>query len=144
MVKLVKYLTMSVLVVCTTLAGAAQAPPPPGMVAFSYGQEWRLWTDVRRLAYLQGFMEGQSDTYLAAFDDLPIQRRDSLRLQTFLFHDIGAISDVMTDLYRDPANVFIRYGAMVYLARDKLSGMEIEPALRRARQAERGYVKPPQ
>jgi hypothetical protein len=45
----------------------------------------------------------------------------------------------MTDLYRDPANALIRLGAMVYIARDKLSGKDVEAALRTAREKERAY-----
>jgi hypothetical protein len=45
----------------------------------------------------------------------------------------------MTDLYRDPANTLIQFAAMIYIARDKLDGKDVEPALRAARQTQRSF-----
>ena len=49
----------------------------------------------------------------------------------------------MTNLYSDPANTYVRFDSMVYIARDKLSGKDVDPALRHAREMDRGYVSPP-
>jgi hypothetical protein len=108
---------------------------------FSYGREWSAWSNVSRSIYLEGFVDGQSNTYLAVVNDLPPERREPLRLQTFTLYETDSIRDVMTSLYADPANTYIRYDSMVYIARDKLNGKDIETALRHAREYDRGYVK---
>jgi len=49
----------------------------------------------------------------------------------------------MTNLYKDPSNTYIRYNSMLYIARDKLGGKDVEPALRLAREKDRGFVRRP-
>jgi len=108
---------------------------------FNYGREWNTWSNVSRSIYLAGFVDGQSNTYLAVLNDLPPERREALRLQTFTFYESDSLREVMTSLYSDPANTYIRHDAMVYIARDKLDGKDVEPTLRRARKQDQGYVK---
>lgn len=110
---------------------------------FNYGREWIPWSNTSRSIYLEGFVDGQSNTYAALLNDLPAGRREPLRIQTFTFYDGAAIRDVMTNLYSDPANTYIRYDSMVYIARDKLNGKDVDPRLRRAREQDRGFVRPP-
>jgi len=78
---------------------------------------------------------------LQLWNDLPPERREALRLRTFTFYASDSLRDVMTNLYADPANTYIRHDAMVYISRDKLSGKDVEPILRHAREEDRGYVK---
>jgi len=108
---------------------------------FNYGREWNMWSNVSRSIYLDGFVDGQSSTYAAVLNDLPSDRREPLRLQTFTFYERDSLRDVMTNLYGDPANTYVRHGSMVYIARDKLSGKDVEPVLRRAREQDLGYVE---
>ncbi len=105
---------------------------------FNYGRQWNAWSNVSRSIYLQGFVDGQSNTYWVLSNDLPSARREPLRLQTFTFYEADAIRNVMTNLNSDPANTYIRYDSMVYIGRDKLSGKDIESRLRRARE----FVRP--
>jgi len=119
--------------------GAATALPQEEL--FNYGQEWTAFSNPMRWVYLRGFVDGQSNTYLAMIDDVQLDRRETLRLQTFTFFDAVALSAVMTSLYADPANAFIRYEAMVYIARDKLNGNDVEPSLRHARETKRGFTR---
>jgi len=109
----------------------------------NYGKRWNAWPDSSRSVYLEGFRDGQSHTYLAFLNDLSPNRVEPLRLQTFTLYETTAIRDVMTNLYSDPANTYITFSAMVYVARDKLSGKDIEPMLRGARANARGYVSAP-
>ena len=44
---------------------------------FNYGQEWNAWSNVSRSIYLEGFVDGQSNTYLAV---LTIYRRSAENL----------------------------------------------------------------
>ena len=110
---------------------------------FNYGRQWNGWSNASRSVYLEGFVDGQSNTFLALSNDLPAARREPLRLQTFTFYEADALRDVMTNLYKDPSNTYIRYNSMLYIARDKLGGKDVEPALRLAREKDRGFVRRP-
>ena len=107
----------------------------------NYGREWNAWSNGSRSIYLEGFVDGQSHTYLLLQNDLPAERREPLRLQTFTFYESSALRDVMTSLYSDPANTYVSYDSMVYIARDKLGGKDVEAALRNARQKDCGYTE---
>ena len=100
---------------------------------FNYGRRWNAWSPSSRSIYLEGFKDGQSRTYFAVWNDLPQARREPIRLATFTLYDADALNDVMTSLYADPANTYVQSDDMVYIARDKLSGKDIEPVLRSAR-----------
>ena len=108
---------------------------------FNFGVRWRTWTDTARLAYVDGLRDGTSGTYLVVTNDLSATRREAVRTQVFTFFPERELVDVMTDLYSDPANVFIRSGEMVLIARDKLSGRDVEPRLRQARQTECAFTQ---
>ena len=108
------------------------------------GKEWKRWPNSFRSVYIDGFRDGQSHTYIAIYSDLSATRREALRQETFTFYETDALRDVMTSLYSDPANTYIGFDSMIYLARDKLSGKDIEPMLRDARQNGRTYTRPPQ
>lgn len=114
---------------------------PNGQELFNYGRQWNSWSNGSRSIYLEGFVDGQSNTYQLLVNDLPAVRREPLRLQTFTFYDRDVLRDVMTSLYSDPANTYIRYNSMVYIARDKLNGNDTEPRLKLARRLDCGYTK---
>ena len=100
---------------------------------FNYGRRWTAWTASERFIYLEGFRDGQGHTYFKVLGDLPLARREPLRLETFTMYDSDALGNVMTSLYADPANVYIQNEDMVYIARDKLSGKDVDAELRDAR-----------
>ena len=114
--------------------------PRTGEELVNYGHKWNAWSNESRSTYLEGFVDGQSNTYLLILNDLPPERREALRLRTFTFYENGVLRDVMTSLYSDPANSYVRYDSMVYIARDKIGGKDIETALRSARQNDCGYT----
>lgn len=125
-----------------------QNPPPtvpPGFERMNYGRQWNSWSNGVRQIWIQGFVEGQSDTFLKIRDTLHASGAEKpwedLKNATFVFYDYDALCDVMTNLYADAANTYIRYGATIYIARDKLSGKDVEPALRNARQRDVGFIK---
>jgi hypothetical protein len=107
----------------------------------NYGREWAGLSRAVRETYVVGFIDGQSSTYLKAYNDLSADRRESLRRETFLFYDVEALVAVMTDLYRDPANTYIIYSAMIYIARNKLAGDDVESSLRYSRQNDCGIKR---
>lgn len=119
------------------LACSAVAQPCQDQVnKINFGRRWQSWSEGMRLLYIDAFRDGQSETYLA-FDEslhLPAEPRERLRKALFLFYDSDVLGPVMTDLYKAPANTFISLSAMIYIARDKLSGEDVEPNLRYARQ----------
>jgi hypothetical protein len=137
-------------------ATAAQTPPATRETScqftaktreiIKYGPIWRAWDDNERNAYLGGFVDGQNDTY-TVFESLPelvstsAARKEALRLQLYTLYDHDVLRPVMTDLYRDPANIFITFGAMVYIARDKVTGRDIEPMLRYSRENDCAFAK---
>jgi hypothetical protein len=115
--------------------------PRTGYELVNYGREWNVWPNGSRSVYLEGFVDGQSHTYLLLQNDLPAERREPLRLRTYTFYDSTVLRDVMTSLYSDPANTYVAYDSMVYIARDKLGGKDIETSLRDARRNGCGYVE---
>ena len=110
---------------------------------FNYGQVWKLWPDYVRDVYLMGFQDGSVYAYFKAlhkwlppgeaFKKPEPQRVKEVRESVFLFVDRSALRDVMTSLYEDPANTYIRWEKIVYLARDKLMGKDISQSLIKAR-----------
>jgi hypothetical protein len=106
---------------------------PPGYKQFNHGREWNSWSNEFRSIYLAGFIDGGGSTFREVLTDLPPERREPLRLQTATLFEADAIRDVMTSLYSDPANTYIPYDSMVYIARDKLSGKDIEQTVRNRR-----------
>jgi hypothetical protein len=115
--------------------------PLAGFELINYGRKWNAWSNGSRSVYLEGFVDGQSHTYVLLQDDLPAQRREPLRLQTFTFYENGTLRDVITSLYSDPANAYVTHSSMVYIARDKLGGKDIEVMLRNARQKDCGHTE---
>ena len=114
-----------------------------GSEQYNYANTWQSWTVYDRYVYLWGFQEGSNTAYLAAADNwLPpgtlFQKPEAkevkkVRESTFLFFDLKTIRDVVTDLYNDPANSYIPFEKIIYVARDKLRGEDITEALRKAR-----------
>jgi hypothetical protein len=114
---------------------------PRGFELANYGRAWKAWSNRDRLIYLRGFVDGQNHTSMSLQNDLPADRRDRLVQQTFTFYKSDALVEVMTSLYSDPANTFITPAAMLYIARDKLAGKDIEALLRSARKSNCGAVE---
>lgn len=140
----VSLLFLTVPTTTSTMVQTESSPcmsPPNGQELFNYGRQWNAWSNESRSIYLAGFVDGQSNAYLLLENDLPKERREPLRMQSFTFYDSDALRDVMTSFYADPANTYIRYDSMVYIARDKVGGKEIEPRLRLARRHDCGYAK---
>jgi len=126
--------------VVTLMVFGAAATSAQDERLFNYGKQWKSWPDICRSTYVLGFVNGQDSTYVALLDDLPPARQEALRLKTYTFYDEDALRDVITNLYADPANTYIRYSSIVYIARDKLAGKDIEPILRRARANDTGVI----
>jgi hypothetical protein len=109
---------------------------------YDYADQWKSWSNAGRDAYLQGFVDGNSEAFITAGKDwLPKEffhspqskRVKAVASKLFLIFDAAAIRDVVTDLYADPANRYINFTRMVHIARDKLKGADYAQQLREAR-----------
>jgi hypothetical protein len=110
------------------------------MTLFKYGLQWAQWTELEREIYLIGFVDGGS-----VYSDFMFQQPEPVRTKVFeqvaVKYDNDVLSPVITSLYADPANVYIRYDSTVLIARDKVSGKDVEPLLRHARAYDCGGSK---
>src|SRR2546428_152991 len=61
--------------------------PRAGYELVNYGRQWNALSNGSRSIYLEGFVDGQSHTYLLLQSDLPAERPEPLRLQSFTFYD---------------------------------------------------------
>ena len=107
---------------------------------YDHAHVWNSWTDFTRDVYLQGFDMGRFEESLEivlAFARLPENTAsDSIHdmikkvnEKMVLYFPLESIRNVMTDLYQDPANSFISFDRMIYIARDKLKGESIDKRL---------------
>lgn len=110
---------------------------------FNYGQRWKSWSVGTRNVYLEGFQDGSNHAYWTAGDQWlahgdflknpALQKVKKVSGNVHFFVELSVIRDVMTGLYEDPANTFIKWETVLYLARDKLMGEDISERLIKAR-----------
>jgi hypothetical protein len=110
-----------------------------------YGKIWRAWGKDGQTAYIWGFIDGQSYTFLTVMseiiasdkkgDKVPKSFDKNIRLKTAILYDENKIIDIITNLYKDPANSYVWFQDMVYIARDSLSGKDVTKAILEARKA---------
>jgi hypothetical protein len=101
-----------------------------------YGDLWSQLSQNEKYFYLSGYQDGIA-TFLGA--SLPQMagcecrepKEAGLNRVQHTFQavrvdlDLETVAKVMTDIYKDPANVFIMFPQMVRLAVDKLKGKDI-------------------
>jgi len=104
---------------------------------YKYGTHWLQWDEHEREIYLLGLVDGG-----AVYADFMLRQPPSVRKRvgetTAVMYGSDVLSPVMTSLYGDPANIYIRYNSMVFIARDKIAGKNIDGTLREARQRDCG------
>jgi len=119
---------------------------------YNYGKIWNSWSDYMRSIYTMGLKDGLQDQFSFSFiarlmmeennvldkyfKDSEVIKTEKTRNRTlwdFIMFDDKAIRNVMTDLYKDPANVYIEFSSMCLIAYHKLKGEDIEPLLQEAR-----------
>jgi hypothetical protein len=108
-----------------------------------YAAIWKAWGKEGQHAYFWGFIDGSSAVWLTAMDEYISSGRgtskkcgeilDNATKKTATFFDENKLIDVMTNLYKDPANSYILLGDMVYIARDTLKGNDVSSAVLKAR-----------
>lgn len=106
-----------------------------------YGEIWASLSDSQKFMYLQGYRDGINATVSVGFiftHDCPGQppyKMNQVSKKVLPGFDNSTITKVMTEIYKDPANVFIPFSAMIGFANDKLNGENIEEKLRTVRKA---------
>jgi hypothetical protein len=117
--------------------------------AFKYGETWLALSSDAKLMFLEGYSEGVAQGIADAHK--VITKKSVLDLKvfqnTFYLHnpyfrtDEKVLIDVMTELYKDPANVYVQYDQMMWVAKRKLDGHPIETELTNARKIYRNIQK---
>lgn len=135
-------MTISKLIIVVTLI-LAIASVSAAWQQSNEAQIWNAWTNPVKDTYLKGFQEGAVVAYFKAGESWlqpgelsqkpETNKVKKARESIFLLLDIEVIRDVMSNLYEDPANQYVQIFDMVYIARDKLRGENIDEALRKAR-----------
>jgi hypothetical protein len=109
---------------------------------YNYAELWRSWNIVAREAYITGVVDGIAEAFIVTLKNLVPDKLGKSPTPTgvkkttdklFVRHTKNRIRDVMTDLYKDPANSFIHKVDMFFLARDKIEGKDIGKGLMEAR-----------
>lgn len=129
-----------------------------GLERYNCGKAWKSWFEYERDIYIRGFKDGLLKGFSFFLEELKTDqlKQSFITDSEFKFQipdyfkpvidriniDIKSdiVEDVVTDLYNDPANTFIGFGDMIYLAIDKLKGERIDEKLIEARRSvERSY-----
>ena len=139
---------IAVCLLCSTWGISCLAQEP-----YNYGKIWNSWSDYTRSVYIMGFKDGLQrhinfpflmrliieekdvfDKYLKDSEVVKTEEKGNRILWDFIMFDDEAIRNVMTDLYKDPANTYISSYDMSGIAHRKLKGDSIDVLLREARE----------
>jgi len=118
----------------------------------NYGEMWLKLSNGYRFLYITGFIGGMDLWGIKILPILTSKMRENLltyeeteviqKLLDFRNYFAGLVGDVdgfkniiniVTDLYKDPANTYIPTYKMIEVAYQKLKGKDIEPLLREER-----------
>jgi hypothetical protein len=110
-----------------------------------YAKIWKAWGKAGQNAYIWGLIDGGDHARRAIMSEITASEKrgdkvpkafyENIRLQTATLYDETKIIDVITNLYKDPANSYVWFQDMVYIARDSLSGKDVTQTLLEARKA---------
>jgi len=110
---------------------------------YNYGKMWKSWSSQVQFIYIKGFIDGVIsgvykyhiyDTCTNNEGKLP-ELPEIISEQLISMSELEGIHNVVSDLYKDPANSYIGLENMIYIARDKLRGKDIEKDLKLYRAA---------
>ena len=110
---------------------------------YNHAAVWRMWDAIAQTTYVRGVVDGAINVYVAAgeewlgpgqlFKTPEAARIARVRQRVFVGNVESRIPAAMSDLYRDPANSYVALVDMVYIARDRLEGKDVEKSLADAR-----------
>ena len=155
--KLLFLIFLLILILLTSLSASGEL--------YNYRETWNSWTDYQRYIYLWGFSDARKQIWMDISNIIKEFRDDkelSLYELKSLIEltnkiaiietdvtivdyeeitiglkslDIKVIRDIMNDLYKDPANAYINFEYMAFIAKDSLSGKPIENKLAEKRKS---------
>lgn len=112
----------------------------------NYRDDWLSMSDASRTSYVMGYKNGAYNLLMnlsiSIFPDILAIKNKKLALD---YENIDSnsrrlsklsssvIAEVMTDLYKDPANAYVEEYIMLEIAADKINGKPIEKSLEWAR-----------
>lgn len=109
---------------------------------YDYAALWRSWDLTAREAYITGVVDGTARAYIVTMSSLapgklrstdPPREVAEIREKLFVRYSRAQLREVITDLYKDPANSLINTLDVLFLSRDKIEGKKIENSLIEAR-----------
>lgn len=109
---------------------------------YNYAERWHSWNVVTREAYISGAVDGIAEAFIVTMTTVapgkfsigPVTGAVGKAMdKLFVRYTRDQIGDVITDLYKDPANGFITTIDMFFLARDKIEGKDIAKGIMEAR-----------
>jgi hypothetical protein len=109
---------------------------------YNYAGSWRSLNVVAQEAYISGVVDGIAVAYITTIyavapDKItktpPPSELKKTTEKLFVRYTRDQIRDVITDLYKDPANAFISTLDIFFLARDKIEGKDVGKGLMEAR-----------
>ena len=109
---------------------------------YNPGKSWLSWSHESRFNFVWGFTEGQA----LILEELKMKSTKNLKW-AISDNDVPAITEIMSQFYNDPANTYIPWKYMAFVAKMKLEGQpstKIEEQLEMLRQYamyERGKKK---
>ncbi len=124
------------LLLCPSLVLAEQERP-------TFSKHWQSFTINEKNLYLRAHNVGEINIFIAVKALMPEPLDKSLsdklwQLYTEMhinFDVIGVtvLSNVVSELYNDPANAYVAIGEMARIARDKIQGKSVDDKLLKAR-----------
>jgi hypothetical protein len=126
-----------------------------GAEPFQYGQYWQSLSKEMKENYVIGFKDGVANAlyHVRAKSYLDKDPKNQKELRAFeeamkdlisIHSDEHVLAEVMTDLYKDPANVFIPSTEVLVIAQAKLDGKHVEANLLEQRKLVFELEKPPE
>jgi hypothetical protein len=109
---------------------------------YNHAELWRSWSTITREAYIDGVTDGIAEAYMYTMTNIAqdkfskkpeLPQVAKVRERLFVRDTRNQICNVITDLYRDPANAFISHLDMFFLSRDKIEGKDISKGIMEAR-----------
>lgn len=110
---------------------------------FDYSRIWKDWGREGQDAYIWGVMDGSGKAMITLIMEKSSADKahkkyleglyERIRLNSAIMHNETKLIEVMSSLYRDPANSYVSMQDMLYIARDSISGKDVSKRILEAR-----------
>lgn len=106
---------------------------------FDYASRWNAWDVYTKTAYVIGVKEGISTAFFTFTGNLTKKTSPKEELLIMNILNLGSvierkkIIEVMTDIYKDPANSYIETTQIFLFAQEKIKGQDISKSLENKR-----------